>query len=177
MKHSDNKWKDKKLGENLVLGSTTPRIAAQMWYQEVYDGYSAKEIAEVAKAPKKDLAKLKEVELKNWNKAGHFTQLVWKGSAEVGFGFGKLVVANYFPAGNMLTEFNENVLPPIKGSTTTCFEGHELAFSKIKTNNNENLERWKYHCPACWRTFSLDPNGHWACLECFYFICSACRKK
>ena len=48
---------------------------------------------------------------------GHFTQVVWKNSKEVGFGVAKtknkkkcIVVANYFPAGNYLNQFKENVL-------------------------------------------------------------------
>ncbi|XP_035684238.1 uncharacterized protein LOC118421183 [Branchiostoma floridae] len=49
---------------------------------------------------------------------GHFTQVVWKGSQEFGVGVatdgrGKtIVVGNYYPPGNMLGDFDENVLPP-----------------------------------------------------------------
>lgn len=49
--------------------------------------------------------------------SGHFTQVVWKGTKEVGFGHAKsnsgsvFVVANYFPAGNMQGEFRRNVSP------------------------------------------------------------------
>ena len=48
---------------------------------------------------------------------GHFTQVVWKGSKEVGIGkaFGNdgrvFVVANYYPAGNILGKFKDNVFP------------------------------------------------------------------
>ncbi len=48
---------------------------------------------------------------------GHFTQVVWKGSQEVGFGkaHGKdgrvFVVGNYHPAGNVMGQFEENVFP------------------------------------------------------------------
>lgn len=48
---------------------------------------------------------------------GHFTQLVWKNTEKVGFGFaitenGDFYVAvNYFPAGNIRGEFAKNVLP------------------------------------------------------------------
>jgi len=51
---------------------------------------------------------------------GHFTQMVWKDSKEVGFGCATsknetvYVVANYFPAGNMVGKFKENVLRPKK---------------------------------------------------------------
>lgn len=50
--------------------------------------------------------------------SGHFTQVVWKGSRELGVGKargrdGKVyVVANYRPAGNMMGEYEKNVFPP-----------------------------------------------------------------
>jgi uncharacterized protein YkwD len=51
---------------------------------------------------------------------GHFTQIVWRETTKVGFGFaqtedGKFyAVANYSPAGNYKYEFEKNVLPAIK---------------------------------------------------------------
>ena len=48
-------------------------------------------------------------------KALRFTQLIWKNSKEVGFGIAKsksgkyYSVANYYPAGNSLGEYKENV--------------------------------------------------------------------
>ena len=49
--------------------------------------------------------------------AGHFTQMVWKGSKEMGIGKAKtsgnkcIVVASYRPAGNIVGHFMENVAP------------------------------------------------------------------
>lgn len=50
---------------------------------------------------------------------GHFTQLVWKSSINVGFGIGftddgksYYVVANYSPPGNVIGDFPNNVFPP-----------------------------------------------------------------
>jgi len=45
---------------------------------------------------------------------GHFTQVIWKKSTEVGFGVGVkdnvwTICANYMPAGNMMSEFENNV--------------------------------------------------------------------
>lgn len=48
---------------------------------------------------------------------GHFTQVVWKDSTELGVGCAKTdngktyVVANYNPPGNMMGKFKENVFP------------------------------------------------------------------
>ncbi|WAR31976.1 GAPR1-like protein [Mya arenaria] len=53
--------------------------------------------------------------------SGHFTQVVWKGSKEMGVGKAQskdgktIVVASYRPAGNMGGKFAENVLPPKDG--------------------------------------------------------------
>lgn len=48
---------------------------------------------------------------------GHFTQIVWEKSQEVGFAQAQgasmnFAVAMYYPAGNFLGEFERNVLPP-----------------------------------------------------------------
>lgn len=53
--------------------------------------------------------------------SGHFTQVVWKGSKEIGVGKavakdGKhIVVASYRPAGNLIGTYAANVLPPKDG--------------------------------------------------------------
>ncbi|GFS27175.1 Golgi-associated plant pathogenesis-related protein 1 [Elysia marginata] len=49
---------------------------------------------------------------------GHFTQVVWKDSKELGMGKAKstdgkvFVVGSYRPAGNFIGKFTENVFPP-----------------------------------------------------------------
>ncbi|XP_011868300.1 PREDICTED: uncharacterized protein LOC105562243 isoform X1 [Vollenhovia emeryi] len=51
-------------------------------------------------------------------KTGHFTQVIWRDSTELGVGMARnrngevYVVCNYNPAGNFLGSFTENVLPP-----------------------------------------------------------------
>lgn len=53
---------------------------------------------------------------------GHFSQMVWRSSTEIGVGKAKtrcgkiFVVANYKPAGNVIGEFQNNVYPPEKSS-------------------------------------------------------------
>lgn len=87
-------------GENLMMfappGSVTPSQVADAWYGEVeqYDfgrpGFSMQ--------------------------TGHFTQLVWAGSTELGCGVTEcngreIWVCNYSPIGNMAGDFPENVKP------------------------------------------------------------------
>lgn len=49
--------------------------------------------------------------------SGHFSQVVWKGSEDIGVGKAKtkdgaiIVVCNYFPAGNVVGSYRENVSP------------------------------------------------------------------
>ena len=55
---------------------------------------------------------------------GHFTQVVWKGTTEIGCGFttgcspgyANVWVCQYSPPGNFLGQFAENVFPPDPGS-------------------------------------------------------------
>lgn len=51
------------------------------------------------------------------SQTGHFTQVVWKNSQEVGFARAhgssmNFAVAMYYPAGNFLGEYEKNVFPP-----------------------------------------------------------------
>jgi len=96
-------------GENLATGTPTMSAeqAARMWYAEIQhtapygrtSGFSSE--------------------------LGHYTQMVWKASVEVGCGKGQatgggdLWVCRYCPAGNTVGRFDENVLPPTK-SVASC---------------------------------------------------------
>lgn len=83
-------------GENLAAGFATGPSAVKAWYVEgeTFD-YSTH------------------------NEYNHFTQLVWKASTQVGCaykdcsaeGWGKYVVCEYSPVGNVIGEEEENVLP------------------------------------------------------------------
>ena len=100
LQHSDNCYHDDALGENLYFCfgmDPTGSLVTKNWYSEIknynYNG--------------------------DWsNGTGHFTQIVWKDTKEVGFGKSKnakgktFVVANYYPAGNFLGFFKYNVLRP-----------------------------------------------------------------
>lgn len=63
----------------------------------------------------------------NFGGTGHFTQVVWAGSSEMGVakageGDGtQYVVARYSPAGNVMGQFKENVHP--KGTKAPKEEG------------------------------------------------------
>jgi len=104
LQHSSGNHKGQPLGENIASkwGSNgadyTGEEAVQQWYSEesAYD-YSGKS---------------------NAGASGHFTQVVWKGSEELGIGKaadskGRVyVVANYSPAGNYIGNFAANVSRP-----------------------------------------------------------------
>lgn len=97
--HSDNKYKNNPLGENLYMCSGTAITGKSMttsWYNEIKDydftkpGFSMQ--------------------------TGHFTQVIWKSTTQMGIGYAKSEsgnyygVANYYPAGNFTGEFKQNVL-------------------------------------------------------------------
>jgi len=49
--------------------------------------------------------------------AGHFTQVVWKGTQELGLGMATksgrtVIVATYNPPGNYIGEYTKNVMKP-----------------------------------------------------------------
>ena len=103
MKHSSNE----QYGENLYsceasYGECVTGISAsEMWYDEVkqYDFDNPRYI----------------------KGTGHFTQLVWKGSKQIGCGAACnsykrcFLTCNYYPPGNFLSEFANNVFPLKEG--------------------------------------------------------------
>ncbi len=94
---SNSEYKGKSLGENIfwVKGDKAPtgEEITNSWYSEI--------------------------EYHNFNfdsqpKSIHFTQLIWKSSIEVGFGIANKdncywIVANYFPSGNYVNRYKDNV--------------------------------------------------------------------
>ncbi|KAI3381655.1 hypothetical protein SNEBB_004552 [Seison nebaliae] len=107
MKHSNNRWKEKTIGENLAMfysgrnNEYTGLYATNQWYSEV-EVYSFKNFFK--------------------HKCGHFSQLIWKSSRLIGIGCAQskdgiwYAVANYFPPGNFIGKFQENVIgaPPVE---------------------------------------------------------------
>lgn len=102
-------------GENLWVSSDecnekSLQRAVDSWYEEAEKyGYDY------------DHPDTKEADQKEFDKGvGHFTQLVWKNSENIGVGAAShpdqkwkcLVVAQFSPPGNYMGEFRENVLPP-----------------------------------------------------------------
>ncbi|XP_063240497.1 uncharacterized protein LOC134541189 isoform X2 [Bacillus rossius redtenbacheri] len=96
---------DSKYGENIFCSwssdpsaKVTAKDACDSWYSEIKDHQFGAEPRSL--------------------KSGHFTQMIWKGSEELGMGMAKgkngrtLVVANYNPRGNMIGQFAANVPRP-----------------------------------------------------------------
>ncbi|XP_043220693.1 protein PRY1-like [Amphibalanus amphitrite] len=99
---------DKKYGENIFcVWSDDPKFkvngreAVESWYSEIKDHKFDVE-------PKAGVMK-----------SGHFSQVVWKESKELGVGKARsksgkiMVVANYDPAGNFIGDFTKNVPKPL----------------------------------------------------------------
>ncbi|XP_052221974.1 uncharacterized protein LOC127838324 isoform X2 [Dreissena polymorpha] len=103
--HSDCMLDGERLGENVCCkwssagADYTGREACEQWYSEISKHDFSSEPRSLG--------------------SGHFTQMVWNGSKEMGIGKAKtskgkcIVVANYRPAGNIVGHFVENV-PPLK---------------------------------------------------------------
>jgi pathogenesis-related protein 1 len=87
----------KTYGENIFWGSSAeyykPIQASLSWFSEV-KYYSYRKLNE-----------------NNWHKAGHYTQMIWKDTKEMGVGVAicsngsLIVVANYYPAGNYIGQY------------------------------------------------------------------------
>ncbi|CAF2882631.1 unnamed protein product [Rotaria sp. Silwood2] len=110
--HSGNTYQGKPLGENLYYTWSSVPInintingadPVTFWYNEyVYYNFSSPGFS---------------------YSAGHFTQLVWQATTVFGIAIcctpdstACYVVANYYPAGNYLNQFAQNVLqPPCSG--------------------------------------------------------------
>lgn len=102
--HSDCMHKGDRLGENIACkwsssgGDYSGKEVCDQWYSEI---------------SKHDF----KIEPRSTG-TGHFTQMVWKGSKEIGVGKAKtsggkvIVVASYRPAGNLVGSYKENVNPP-----------------------------------------------------------------
>lgn len=100
MVHSTNKWNEEKIGENLAyaydsrLNFYSGEKASMQWYDEIYDH---------------------NFDLDHQRGTGHFTQLIWKKTEQVGFGVAEAkngsfyATANYYPAGNFIGRFKANV--------------------------------------------------------------------
>ena len=98
--HSSNKYKGQSLGENLFMSyyGISGEEASKTWYNEI-ENYDFS-----TQSSKNSLA------------VGHFTQLVWKESKEIGCGAACdstfcICCCNYYPAGNFLGKYDSNVYP------------------------------------------------------------------
>ena len=62
----------------------------------------------------------REPNMDSFMKFGHFSQLLWQSTTQMGTGcasspgYGTVIVSNYNPAGNYEGQFGKNVVPPIE---------------------------------------------------------------
>ena len=100
---SNNMLNGEKIGENLFVGNKNDNgeEVTSFWYKG-NKKYNFRNIKD---------NDFNDIEINN------FTQLIWKNTKEVGFGFSYdkkgnfYVVANYFPCGNIEGQYQNNVLP------------------------------------------------------------------
>ncbi|KAK0065829.1 Golgi-associated plant pathogenesis-related protein 1 [Biomphalaria pfeifferi] len=103
--HSENKYKGSRVGENIAMKWASnkaiykPQEVCDTWYSEVRKfNFGAEPTGPI-------------------ETAGHFTQMVWRNSTEIGVGRSQardgrsIVVVSYFPPGNVAGQFQSNVLP------------------------------------------------------------------
>jgi hypothetical protein len=98
--HSKSQWKDLPLGECMAI-----MIGKELSAEEMTDiWYSEKSNYEFNNPTYKQ-------------NSGYFSQIVWKSTEEVGFGISQgaderwVGIANYYPSGNVMGDFENNVFP------------------------------------------------------------------
>lgn len=95
MDHRPSSGKYKQLyGENIYWGVNGSALeASKLWYSEI------------------SKYKHRKLNNSNWYSTGHYTQMVWKKTTEIGIGISicdngaLIIVANYAPFGNIMGEF------------------------------------------------------------------------
>ena len=131
--------KNKKYGENIYFINSNQDInnigekASQNWYQEIfnYDFINRKYI--------------------NTPETRHFTQLIWKETKFIGCGASCnknsncFIVCNYYPTGNNLDEFKNNVFPLLDDLNKDKIDNKFNMYNKLKDidefiygNGNDN---------------------------------------
>lgn len=114
--HSKTKYRNEPVGENLRCQSwsVTGKFGIFHFFAHTYDVYPGKEMTETwyNESKKYDYHNRQLYQ----SETGHFTQVVWKNSQEVGFAQAQgpsmnFAVAMYYPAGNFLGEYEKNVFP------------------------------------------------------------------
>ena len=105
--HSGNSYKNQWLGQNLYVsgGVPTPDGVLKSWYTNEQVNYD-----------------YNKGESKNGGTIGHFTQVVWKNSKQIGCAYGTgtwsgyknsyFICCNYFPGGNVKGAYTKNVAKP-----------------------------------------------------------------
>ncbi|KAK5639994.1 hypothetical protein RI129_010805 [Pyrocoelia pectoralis] len=130
-RHSLEHSKNEKYGENIYcVSSSNPNFvpkggdAVKSWYDEV-------KVHTFGLEPK-------------CLSSGHFAQVIWKESTELGVAFSKtngryIVVANYFPAGNIIGCFSKNV-PPLGGFKSETSNGLTQKLSTLSISPQTSFE-------------------------------------
>lgn len=117
--HSDGAFK--KYGENWAAGYRTPQMVVASWYDErpVYERFSRSYTVNYPMTYYQFNADNSKTE----TSYGHFTQVVWKATQEIGCGYAKCGTTDYWVCryssrGNVVDQFQKNVAadPDCNGS-------------------------------------------------------------
>ncbi|XP_067940798.1 uncharacterized protein [Watersipora subatra] len=147
LKHSNAEHNGSPLGENIAAKTSTgthceytAHEAVDQWYSEIKDydfsGHST------------------------GIKTGHFSQVVWKDSKELGVAMvskgGKcIVVANYHPAGNYVGKYKENVFP-MKSTVKSVVVGGRKENSSSSSSDEEGGAQSRPQPDAVAKAASID---------------------
>ena len=158
--------REKNTGENLFyIGSTDPTFkgpkgnaAVKSWYNEIKDydfNCSENQIME------------------NFQKIGHFSQVVWKGTKEVACAMAEnsgifVVVAQYRPAGNMVGSFKKNVFAN-DGQARDASSSSESSSSEdndeFENQISQKLQNTKINSENCKKKSFTVSEFQFECLE------------
>lgn len=132
--HGNTEGPSGRHGQNAFFAMPAPSVqeAVEGWYDEMTD-------------PGHDFNRDFQ------NGTGHFTQVVWAGSREVGVAKsadGQFVIANYFPAGNMMGTFKANVYPAGSPTRPSSVEREESHVAEDTEDESESVNRrgWCFWC-------------------------------
>ncbi|KAG8192347.1 hypothetical protein JTE90_002167 [Oedothorax gibbosus] len=145
------KWADRLAKEDHFHHSNHPKYGENLFVSYMSDNSlpmaTAKEVVESWYAEQKFYPFGCHITRDIIYKAGHFTQVIWRNSRELGIGRSisrtnrVYVVANYFPAGNVFNKFEDNVRERLhqKFLSPQTFLQPQISYTRRLSSRRMNL--------------------------------------